>query len=174
MVRTGASAAAPEFWEWRGQGEAEKKVRGHHKTKKYAKLRHFSFHGLFCIFQKLGVFLKWHRHVFPNFEPIFYHNYFTESLVLPDNFWKFSAVKDVKRTLCRAFYTNHRPTKVSNKNGLCPLYNKQGLPVILQLTTKHGTFWCNTWDHNSTWNWLIRCFRLIGLYMKSTKCEALY
>ena len=37
-------------------GRPGKKVRGHHKTIKYAKLRHFSYHGLFCIFQNWSIY----------------------------------------------------------------------------------------------------------------------
>ena len=35
------------------------------------------------------------------------------------------------------------------------------MQVILKLTKKHGP---RKWLHNSTRNWVIRCFRLIGLY----------
>ena len=42
-------------------GGRAKKVRGHHKTINYAKLRHFLFTGYFAFF-KIGVFTKWHRH----------------------------------------------------------------------------------------------------------------
>ena len=53
------------------KGRLGKKVRGHHKTIKYAKLRHFSFHGLFCIFQNWSVYeMAQTLLVFLNFEPI--------------------------------------------------------------------------------------------------------
>ena len=43
-----------DFESDRAKGRPGKKVTGHYITIKYAKLHHFSFHGLFCIFQKLG------------------------------------------------------------------------------------------------------------------------
>ena len=54
------------------KGRPDKKVKGRHKMIKYAKLRHFSFHGLCCIFQNWSIYeMTQTLHVFLNFEPIF-------------------------------------------------------------------------------------------------------
>ena len=113
------------------KGRPGKKVRGHHKTKKYAKLRHFSFHGLFCIFQKLEYF--WNgtdTTCISKFWTYFYHNYFTGLLVLPNNFGKFSVFwcKNILkynlhllRNVC--FYKRHMFTRWERKRSYMYLLN---------------------------------------------------
>ena len=83
----------------------------------------FLFTGYFAFFKNWSNFeMAQTLHVFLNFELIFYHNYFTGLLVLPNNFGKFSAFwcKNIHkynlhllRNVC--FYKRHMFTRWERK-----------------------------------------------------------
>ena len=100
-----------------------KKVRGTIKRQNMQNYVTFLFTGYFAFFKNWSIFeMAEILHVFLNFELIFYHNYFTGLLVLPNNFGKFSAFwcKNILkynlhllRNVC--FYKRHMFTRWERK-----------------------------------------------------------